>query len=334
MANTVNKAFEEFMKNTVNLDPSIVSAARKSRDNLLENIAEFSRKEGFFKLWKDMNIQFGSFARKTKCRELDDIDLMICINAEGATYENFWNTWDNIYIHASSDNDAQKSCIDDYNHLSSTKVLILFKKKLEELPEYSRSEINRHGEAIVLNLKTKDWSFDIVPCFHTVQESDGRSYYLIPNGNGDWKKTDPAIDRDHIIQTNQSHDGKVLELIRLVKKWNKVKNVKTMPSYLLETMVINYCDSISSLNNFIDLRFRDCLLYIANHILNNVYDLKRIQGNINDLSTDNRYTVKQKAQNDYDKACSAIDFEMTQKDMRKSISKWGEIFGSDFPKYG
>lgn len=334
MANTVNKAFEEFMKNTVNLDPSIVSAARKSRDNLLDNIAEFSGKDGFFKLWKDMNIQFGSFARKTKCRELDDIDLMICINAEGATYENFWNTWDNIYIHASSDNDAQKSCIDDYNHLSSTKVLNLFKKKLEELPEYSRSEINRHGEAIVLNLKTKDWSFDIVPCFHTVQESDGRSYYLIPNGNGDWKKTDPAIDRDHIIQTNQSHDGKVLELIRLAKKWNKVKNAHTMPSYLLETMIINYCDSVSDLNKFIDVRFKNVLKYIEENIGGVVNDLKGIQGDINTLRLADRMIIANKAKEDCSKASSAIYYETTQKDMNKSISKWGEIFGSDFPTYG
>ena len=333
MASTVNKAFEEFLKGTVNLDPEIVSAARKSRDNLLENIAEFSGKEGFFKLWKDMNIQFGSFARKTKCRELDDIDLMICINAEGATYENFWNTWNNIYIHASSDNDAQKSCIDDYNHLSSTKVLNLFKKKLEELPEYSRSEINRHGEAIVLNLKSKDWSFDIVPCFHTIQESDGRSYYLIPNGNGDWKKTDPAIDRDHIIQTNQSHDGKVFELIRLVKKWNKVKNAHTMPSYLLETMLINYCDSENNLADYIDMRFRDALKYIHDNIGNDIYDLKEIQGNINDLRLADRMIIANKAKADYEKASSAISFEINN-EVKKSFTKWGEIFGSDFPKYG
>ena len=333
MANTVNKAFEEFMRDSVNLDPDIVSSARDSRDNLLSNIAEFSEKNGFFKLWKDKNIQFGSFARKTKCRELDDIDLMICISADSATYSSFGRTWDNIVI-IPGVNEAHKECIDDYGYLSSTKVLNRFKKELQNVREYSRSELNRRGEAVVLNLISKDWSFDIVPCFLTSEDSYGKQYYLIPNGNGNWKKTDPAIDRDHIIQTNQSHDGKVLELIRLVKKWNKVKNVKTMPSYLLETMVINYCDSISSLNNYIDLRFRDCLLYIANHILNNVYDLKRIQGNINDLSTDDRYTVKQKAQNDYDKACAASDFEMTQKDMNKSISKWGEIFGSDFPTYG
>ena len=333
MANTVNKAFEEFMRDSVNLDPDIVSSGRDSRDNLLSNIAEFSEKNGFFKLWKDKNIQFGSFARKTKCRELDDIDLMICISADSATYSSFGRTWDNIVI-IPCVNEAHKECIDDYGYLSSTKVLNRFKKELQNVREYSRSELNRRGEAVVLNLISKDWSFDIVPCFLTSEDSYGKQYYLIPNGNGNWKKTDPAIDRDHIIQTNQSHDGKVLELIRLVKKWNKVKNVKTMPSYLLETMVINYCDSISSLNNYIDLRFRDCLLYIANHILNNVYDLKRIQGNINDLSTDDQYAVKQKAQNDYDKACAASDFEMTQKDMNKSISKWGEIFGSDFPTYG
>ena len=333
MANTVNKAFEEFMRDSVNLDPDIVSSARDSRDNLLSNIAEFSEKNGFFKLWKDKNIQFGSFARKTKCRELDDIDLMICISADSATYSSFGRTWDNIVI-IPGVNEAHKECIDDYGYLSSTKVLNRFKKELQNVREYSRSELNRRGEAVVLNLISKDWSFDIVPCFLTSEDSYGKQYYLIPYGNVNWKKTDPAIDRDHIIQTNQSHDGKVLELIRLVKKWNKVKNVKTMPSYLLETMVINYCDSISSLNNYIDLRFRDCLLYIANHILNNVYDLKRIQGNINDLSTDDQYAVKQKAQNDYDKACAASDFEMTQKDMNKSISKWGEIFGSDFPTYG
>lgn len=106
--------------------------------------------------------------------------------------------------------------------------------------EYSRSEIRRNGEAIILNLKSKEWSFDIVPCFHTVEESDGRSYYLIPNGNGNWKKTAPDKDKGHVTSTNQSKDGRVLELIRLCKKWNKVKNAKTLPSYMLETMIINF----------------------------------------------------------------------------------------------
>ena len=48
MATTVNNAFAEFMRDIVNLDPDIVYKARMSRDNLLDNIAEFDNKDGFF----------------------------------------------------------------------------------------------------------------------------------------------------------------------------------------------------------------------------------------------------------------------------------------------
>ena len=47
MATTVNNAFAEFMRDIVNLDPDIVYKARMSRDNLLDNIAEFDNKDGF-----------------------------------------------------------------------------------------------------------------------------------------------------------------------------------------------------------------------------------------------------------------------------------------------
>ena len=55
MATTVNAAFKEFMKDIVNLDPDVVSAARISRDNLLDNIAEFDEKDGFFDLYEGFN---------------------------------------------------------------------------------------------------------------------------------------------------------------------------------------------------------------------------------------------------------------------------------------
>ena len=186
MATTVNAAFKEFMKDIVNLDPDVASAARISRDNLLDNISEFDEKDGFFDLYEGFNVHFGSFARKTKCRELDDIDLMIGIAANGATY-NQDDPWDNVRITASTTNSAQKDCARDDGTLNSTKVSNRFKSKLESVREYSRSEVRRNGEAVILNLKSKDWSFDIVPCFHTVTESDGRAYYLIPNGQGNWK---------------------------------------------------------------------------------------------------------------------------------------------------
>ena len=332
MATTVNNAFAEFMRDVVNLDPDVVSAARVSRDNLLNNISEFDNKDGFFDLCESFNVQFGSFARKTKCRELDDIDLMIGIAANGATY-NSDDSWNNVRITASTANASQKDCMREDGTLNSTQVANKFKKKLESVREYSRSEIRRNGEAIVLNLKSKDWSFDIVPCFHTVTENDGRAYYLIPNGDGNWKKTAPDKDKEHITSTNQSKNGRVLELIRLCKKWNKVKNAKTIPSYMLETMIINFADSQTELSQWIDLRFRDALKYIADNIMNPVYDMKQIQGNINNLDFWDQWSLQQKAQNDYEKACEARTQEVAG-NQKEAIKKWGEILGGDFPTYG
>ena len=332
MAKTVNDAFDEFMRDTVNLDPDVVSKARESRDNLLENINEFAEDEEFFELHSGFNFHTGSFARKTKCRELDDIDLLIGISANGATY-NLYDTWDNVRITASTTNTAQKECTRDDGTLNSTQVANRFKKKLEGVREYSRSEIRRNGEAIVLNLLSKDWSFDVVPCFHTMPESNGRSYYLIPNGDGNWKKTAPEVDKGHVMDTNQTKGGKVLPLVRLCKRWNKTKNATTISSYMLETMIINHADAVKELTNWIDLNFRYALNYIADHIMLPVYDLKNIQGNLNNLSYADKQTLRDKAKVDYAKACEAWDYEH-QGDHKTAISRWGEIFGKDFPQYG
>lgn len=332
MALTVNSAFSEFMRDIVNLDPDVVSAARTSRDNLLDNIAEFNEHDGFFTLCSEYNVHFGSFARRTKCRELDDVDLMIGLSANGATYCSE-DRWDNVRIFANTNDSAQKSCANDDGTLNSTKVTNQFKKKLESIREYSRSDIRRNGEAVVLNLKSKVWSFDIVPCFHTTTESNGRDYYLIPNGRGAWKKTDPRKDKERITSTNQEKNGRLLELIRLVKKWNKVKNAKTIPSYLLETLMVNYTESVTELDPFIDFRFKRALRYIADNILGPVYDMKEIQGDINSLSFSDRFTLQAKAQADYEKACEAWEHE-DAKNHKQAIKKWGEIFGNDFPEYG
>ena len=333
MATTVNTAFSELMQDIVNLDSTVTKNARASRDNLLSNIAEFDDADGFFDLYDAFNVHFGSFARKTKCRELDDIDLMIGIAGNDATYYSY-SSWDNVTITASTTNQAQIDCTDSSGFLNSTKVIDKFKEKLKHLREYSRSEVKRSGEAIVLNLISKDWSFDIVPCFYTAKESNGRAYYLIPNGNGGWKKTDPTIDRAAIQNTNQKLDGKVLELVRLMKRWNKTKNARTIPSYLLETLILNYCNMQIELSDYIDLRFADALQYVANNIINPVNDPKNIQGNINTLSHTDQLILSKKAFTDYNKACEAINFELQDKNQEKAIKKWGEIFGQDFPSYG
>ena len=331
MAKSVNEAFNKFMSGVVNLSPETVVKARKSRDNLLDNINEFSEDNDFFELYHGFNFHTGSFARKTKCRELDDIDLMVGIASSGAVY-NVSDLWDDVRITASTTNVAQRGCMRDDGTLNSTKVSNRFKEKLESVREYSRSEIRRNGEAIVLNLISKDWSFDIVPCFHTVLESNGRSYYLIPNGTGNWKKTAPDVDKKYVMTTNQKHEGKVLPLIRLCKRWNKTKNATTIPSYMLETMIINFVDSVDELNDKVNLNFVKALDYVKNNIMRPIYDLKGIQGNINTLDGLQQLAIVAKAVGDCKKAKEACWYEVIG-DSKRAIGLWGEIFGKDFPRY-
>ena len=196
MAKSVNGAFAEFMLNTVNLDKDIVSNARNSRDNLLSNIQEFDD-DDFFDLYQDYNVHFGSFARRTKCRDLNDIDLMIGIAGSGASYSDAGG-WDDVSITASETNKAQIECTDGNGRLNSTKVLNRFKKEIEKLNNYKQSDVSKDKQVVKLDLISKYWSFDIAPCFYTKENSEGKSFYLIPNGTGNWIKTDPTIDRDRM----------------------------------------------------------------------------------------------------------------------------------------
>lgn len=102
---------------------------------------------------------------------------------------------------------------------------------------------------------------------------------------------------------------------------------------MLETMIVSYADSVSELSQWIDLRFRDTLKYIAGHITGSVYDMKGIQGDINHLSVSDRWSLQCKARADYEKACEAWQEEQA-KNYKGAISKWGEILGSGFLEYG
>ena len=120
MATTVIQAFNEFLKDIVNLDSDISKTARSSRDWLIGQISKFNEKDNTFpKLYSDINIHFGSFARKTKIRELDDIDLMIGLTGQGSTYTEYT---DKIEINVADDaKDLLNLCHDYTNKLNSKK---------------------------------------------------------------------------------------------------------------------------------------------------------------------------------------------------------------------
>lgn len=332
LSKSVIKAFDEFQKDTVNLDSGINDVAKRSKNWLLGKISNFdSGVENFPLLYEKGNTHFGSYARKTKIRELDDIDLMIALNAQGSNYVEYSNR---IEIHVSDDaTNLLKLCHGEGKTLNSKRVINKFVAAFRNIPQYSNADIKRNQEAATLKLSSYTWNFDIVPCFVTKENNEGEIFYLIPDGNGHWKKTNPKLDKERTSSINQTHDGNVLQAIRVIKFWNRRAAMPTISSYLLETIILNYYEENSiTASSYVDIEIPKIFNYLYDNILGDINDPKNIQGNINGLTFEERYRVRTKVSSDYTKATEARDYEK-EGNNKNSINKWREIFGDSFPKY-
>jgi predicted nucleotidyltransferase len=328
MAKSVNEAFTKFNTDIVNLESERTKKARKSRDWLITQLESLPEKiDDFPMLFDGMHMKFGSFARNTKIRPLDDIDLLLTFHANGATY------WE--YIHGqryilnipnSATNLIKLS--NDTNTLNSIKVVNKLVSSLNNIEQYKSADIHRNQEAATLKLSSYEWNFDIVPAFHT-----DRDFYLIPDGSGEWKATNPIVDQNRITEINQKHDGKILQLIRTLKYWNKYAKMPTIPSYLFENMVLNYFDSKDKIEDYIDYNIKYFWYHLKSAIYNSVPDPKGFQSDLNNLSYDEKVKISEKAEDTYNKACEAYDAELNEKNQEKAINKWRTIFGDSFPKY-
>lgn len=329
MAKSVNQAFEEFNTNTVNLIKENTNNARNSRDWLIDQLINFPENvENFPNDYPEKHIKYGSFARNTKIRPLDDIDLMYCLGASNAYYSVDSFDRSKYYIHTQNASEELKKLSDDNNILNSIKVVNKLVKALNTVPQYSNSDIKRNQEAAVLNLTSYDWSYDIVPCFYTVND-----FYLIPDGSGNWKATNPVIDHNNIKDTNLKYGGKVYQLVRTLKYWNANFAKPKIGSYLFEVLIINYVKYHNGQNDYNDLNIRAFFDYLSQYIFYDVNDPKNIQGNINNLTSDERRKISDKAKECYDYAVEAVNFEINGKNQEKAIERWRNIFGEKFPKF-
>lgn len=331
MATSVNGAFDIFLKNTVRIDSSRSDIAKTSKSALVDEIAKFPNDNLFPLLHNDLSIDYGSFSRKTKISPLDDIDLMVIMHAQGGSY----NTYsDRIEITINPNAIGLKDlCNDNTYILNSKKVNNKFKDYLKDIPMYEKADIKRNLEAVNLKLSSYEWIYDIVPCFITTPDNLGKTCYLIPDGNGNWKKTDPRIDKERTIAVNKAQTISVLDVIRIIKFWTKRATMPTMKSYFLENLILNYYGITDKSQQYIDLELPHIFAHIYHHIHSPLNDPKGFQGDINHLTLEEREKIKNKAASDYHKAIEAKQFEANGQ-MKESIEKWGEIFGAQFPTYG
>jgi hypothetical protein len=331
MATTVNNAFDTFMKDSVRLDSDRNNVAKKSKNNLVTEIEKFPNDGKFLDFYTDyMSIDYGSFSRKTKIRPLDDIDLMIVLHAQSNWREEIEGGY---RIRVQQEAKKQLAlCNPGTDVLNSIKVINKFKEYLANVSSYKKADIKRNQEAVTLELNSYEWVYDIVPCFITAPHHDN-TFFLIPDGSGNWKATDPRIDKDRTLKINNKQQVSVIDAIRIMKYWTKRPTASTMGSYFLECMILNYYD-LAGVNSstYIDVELPNLFAYVYNQIDKSLYDPKGFQGNLNTLTLSEINSIKERAKLDYNRSKEARDYDTNGK-QKESIEKWREIFGPEFPTY-
>lgn len=111
--------------------------------------------------------------------------MMIIMHAQGSTYYDYGST---VNLSPGQNSRFLNYLDDSGQWINSRKVVNKFVSSLKEVPQYSKADSKRQGEAATLKLLTRSWNFDIVPAFITSPEADGTTFYLIPDGAGHWKK--------------------------------------------------------------------------------------------------------------------------------------------------
>lgn len=333
MAISVIAAFNEFIREYVNLDPAHTRTARRSRDWLFLQIDRFPETVADFpNLYSGMSLPYGSFSRGTKIPALDDIDLISCMSAEGGEYEEVGH--DDIKLLLPTNHRLAALCDVGTNELNSRRVVNKYVAALSSVAQYREATMNRRGEAATLKLTSYAWNFDIVPAFHTSADSQGKQYYIIPNGTGRWKKADPRIDAERVRQLDLRHAGNMRRAIRLIKYWHRRPTMLSMPSYLLECIVLDYYEArASAASEFPDLDLAAIFDHVASAVFGPVEDPKGIQSDLNDLDMETKISISSRAALDSIRANEARDLERSKR-YADSIDKWREIFGNNFPNYG
>lgn len=332
MPYTVRFSFDTaFRSERVDLDPEQVKQARASRDYLLVQIQTIEKNDDSFPRLYGGYKPFGSFARSTKVRPLDDIDLLILLNGQGIEAQP--REAYKYRLRVNTVTPSLKPYLDDYGYLNSVKILNKFKSSLSLVPNYKNTPIVRNNEATVLNLKSYDWSFDIVPAVPIGDGRGGVDYYLIPDGKGEWKPTDPRRDDSAITAANKQHNGFLLPLIRLIKYWNTYSHSPPkISSYYLETMLINgmkYQTALTDIKLGVPIAFRQ----LANHVLSVCPDPKVLGPNLSDGETwETRNKVSEASKEKAKYADYALMYER-ENNAEKAIYWWGQVF-PDFPPFG
>jgi hypothetical protein len=144
----------------------------------------------------------GSYARGTLCAGEREIDLLIPLAAA-----DYWGDY-------AGDSQAFLSWVRDVVHRR-------------------RGPVRLSARRLAVKIATPLITVNLVPCF----PRDGNGY-LMPDGAGGWKSTNPLFHIELIERSDVMHSRRVKPLIKLIKAWN-LANGRPLSSLHLELVTVD-----------------------------------------------------------------------------------------------
>ncbi|MFF8770109.1 hypothetical protein [Kitasatospora sp. NPDC015120] len=292
MALSTVSAFNEFGV-AVNPTPSTWTKVYERRDAVLK-VVQAAFPAGGDISYKSHKI-IGSLGRKTACRPVDDIDLL-------------------VHLHIDSDLWVQKYRDDSSEFLHRVRRV---------LNEYSPvRKVGARGQAVRF-FYADGLSVDVAPV-----EKYTSGDYGIPGGSGNWLTTNPAKHEAYLAERSNAVGGDLKKIIRFAKKWNKAHSSR-LASFHLEMMVARTYTALGGDSRTALRVFFDYNLYNLS-----VQDPAGCSGDLSSyLTQSNRDAANESLKAARDRADLALAAER-RGDHREAIRLWRIILGNDFPTYG
>lgn len=334
---SAQSAFNKFQR-IVDIETKTYKSGRSSRNFLQTRITALSKSDPLFPKITGRYIPYGSLARKTKIAPLDDIDLLVILSDKLLKEEAFYGAPYSPHTKrlAITNGTAPLAAYAENGYVNSKRILNRMKSQITKLHNYKYSSVKRNLQAVTLQLKTQTWNFDLVPAVAVGKVVSGKTvvaHYLIPDGKGEWMRTDPRKNATDTTAANRQHNGLLIPTIRLLKHWNRMTRKPRLSSFYFETLalrVFHYAPTITTIPGAVKYFFDHCPSYLFQ-------SCPCPTGHGPNLDASVSWEIKNKVATamraDANDAGLALQHEQ-QGDIKNALRHWRRVFGTKFPTYG
>jgi hypothetical protein len=237
-------------------------------------------------------VKYGSYCKGTNVGEIDDFDILVVFNSYNMRVENerygCWGSYEGFGV---GEELKLSTDIRGYdNKYSSEKFLDFFYENIKDAIPTNYKVPEKDPPAVTLTFREgrkHKLHIDLIPA---LKFTYGNSiFYMIPDGNGAWTRTNPK-DLDQQIQDVQKmtkdigpKENTFKNVIRIVKYIKSQHNIRNLKSFEIEVLALEWAKGYSW-KNLLSKNFCSFLFYITEY-------LKGKKGTLKDPSTDTELLI-------------------------------------------